>query len=67
MIISIFVLLYAILMISVGINEIYFSSTGESEFFISLLLTFSGTLVLLGLIWRFVGQRGERKRHKSQR
>ncbi|MBU3892417.1 hypothetical protein HF675_12200 [Serratia sp. JUb9] len=67
MIISIFVLLYAILMISVGINEIYFSSTGESEFFISLLLTFSGTLVLLGLIWRFVGRRGERKRHKSQR
>lgn len=66
MIISIFVLLYAILMISVGINEIYFTSTGESAFFISLLLTFFGALVLLGLIWRFAGRRSEKKRPKPQ-
>ena len=32
MIISILGLLYAILMISVGVNEIYFYSTGKSEF-----------------------------------
>jgi hypothetical protein len=48
MIISILGLLYAILMISVGVNEIYFYSTGKSEFLSSLMLTFSGTMLLSG-------------------
>ncbi|VXC82694.1 hypothetical protein [Serratia oryzae] len=46
-------LLYAILMISVGINEIYFYSTGKSEFLSSLMLTFSGSILLIAFVWQF--------------
>ncbi|TFZ50644.1 hypothetical protein E5C26_12905 [Serratia proteamaculans] len=46
-------LLYAILMISVGVNEIYFYSTGKSEFLSSLILTFSGTMLLVAFVWRW--------------
>jgi hypothetical protein len=46
-------LLYAILMISVGVNEIYFYSTGKSEFLSSLILTFSGTMLLVALVWQW--------------
>jgi hypothetical protein len=46
-------LLYAILMISVGINEIYFYSTGKSEFISSLMLTFSGSILLIAFVWQF--------------
>ena len=53
MIISILGLLYAILMIAVGVNEIYFYSTGKSEFLSSLLLTFSGTMLLVAFVWHW--------------
>ncbi|WP_413507767.1 hypothetical protein [Serratia proteamaculans] len=46
-------LLYAILIISVGVNEIYFYSTGKSEFLSSLLLTFSGTMLLVAFVWQW--------------
>lgn len=52
MIIFILGLLYAILMISVGVNEIYFYSTGKSEFLSSLMLTFSGSMLLVALVWQ---------------
>ncbi|CAI0803436.1 Uncharacterised protein [Serratia quinivorans] len=52
MILLILGLLYAILMISVGVNEIYFYSTGKSEFLSSLILTFSGTMLLVALVWQ---------------
>nr|WP_253328282.1 hypothetical protein [Serratia nevei] len=45
-------LLYAILMISVGVNEIYFYSTGESNFLTSLMLTFSGSMLLIAFVWQ---------------
>ncbi|MDP8704668.1 hypothetical protein P8975_05210 [Serratia marcescens] len=45
-------LLYAILMISVGINEIYFYSTGKSNFLTSLMLTFSGSMLLIAVVWQ---------------
>lgn len=45
-------LLYAILMISVGVNEIYFYSTGKSEFLSSLMLTFSGSMLLVAFVWQ---------------
>ena len=44
-------LLYAILMISVGVNEIYFYSTGKSNFLTSLMLTFSGSMLLIAFVW----------------
>jgi len=53
MVILIMGLLYAILMISVGINEIYFYSTGKSEFISSLMLTFSGSILLIAFVWQF--------------
>ncbi|AGP47052.1 hypothetical protein ACOMDM_12905 [Serratia plymuthica] len=52
MIIFILGLLYAILMISVGVNEIYFYSTGKSEFLSSLMLTFSGSMLLVAFVWQ---------------
>ncbi|VEA66001.1 Uncharacterised protein [Serratia plymuthica] len=52
MIIFILGLLYAILMISVGVNEIYFYSTGKSEFLTSLMLTFSGSMLLVAFVWQ---------------
>lgn len=42
-------LLYAILMISVGVNEIYYYTTGKSEFLTSLMLSFSGCMLLSAL------------------
>ncbi|MEL5346524.1 hypothetical protein PTR23_17550 [Serratia nevei] len=45
-------LLYAILMISVGVNEIYFYSTGKSNFLTSLMLTFSGSMLLIAFVWQ---------------
>lgn len=45
-------LLYAILMISVGVNEICFYSTGKSNFLTSLMLTFSGSMLLIAFVWR---------------
>ncbi|MCF1216660.1 hypothetical protein P9A09_05170 [Serratia marcescens] len=45
-------LLYAILMISVGVNEIYFYSTGKSNFLTSLMLTFSGSMLLIAVVWQ---------------
>lgn len=51
--IIIFGLLYAILMISIGMHEIFLYSTGESEFLSCLLLTFFGSLLLLAFIWQF--------------
>ncbi|MEL5349691.1 hypothetical protein PTR25_07885 [Serratia nevei] len=45
-------LLYAILMISVGVNEIYFYSTGKSNFLTSLMLTFSGSMLLIAFAWQ---------------
>jgi len=53
MIMLILGLLYAILMLAVGINEIYFHSTGKSEFFSSLMLTFSGSMLLVAFAWQF--------------
>ncbi|MFZ1874380.1 MAG: hypothetical protein WAU54_16605 [Chania sp.] len=53
MVILIMGLLYAILMISVGINEIYFYSTGKSEFISSLMLTFSASILLIAFVWQF--------------
>ncbi|MEE4411437.1 MULTISPECIES: hypothetical protein [unclassified Serratia (in: enterobacteria)] len=52
MIIFILGLLYAVLMISVGVNEIYFYSTGKSEFLASLMLTFSGSMLLVAFVWQ---------------
>lgn len=45
-------LLYAILMISVGVNEICFYSTGKSNFLTSLMLTFSGSMLLIAVVWQ---------------
>jgi len=45
-------LLYAILMISVGVNEIYYATTGKSEFLTSLMLTFSGSMLLVAFVWQ---------------
>ncbi|MEN4167223.1 hypothetical protein [Serratia marcescens] len=45
-------LLYAILMISVGVNEIYFYSNGKSNFLTSLMLTFSGSMLLIAFVWQ---------------
>ncbi|MHA0853655.1 hypothetical protein ACV094_18140 [Serratia nematodiphila] len=45
-------LLYTILMISVGVNEIYFYSTGKSNFLTSLMLTFSGSMLLIAFVWQ---------------
>ncbi|CAI0706523.1 Uncharacterised protein [Serratia entomophila] len=45
-------LLYAILMISVGVNEIYYTTTGKSEFLTSLMLTFSGSMLLVAFVWQ---------------
>lgn len=45
-------LLYAILMVSVGVNEIYFYSTGKSNFLTSLMLTFSGSMLLIAVVWQ---------------
>ncbi|POW99139.1 hypothetical protein C3460_03500 [Serratia marcescens] len=45
-------LLYAILMISAGVNEIYFYSTGKSNFLTSLMLTFSGSMLLIAVVWQ---------------
>lgn len=45
-------LLYAILMISVGVNEIYYYTTGKSEFLTSLMLSFSGCMLLVGFVWQ---------------
>ncbi|WP_261459682.1 hypothetical protein [Serratia marcescens] len=42
----------AILMISVGVNEIYFYSTGKSNFLTSLMLTFSGSMLLIAFVWQ---------------
>lgn len=53
MIISILGLLYSILMIAVGVNEIYFYSTGKSEFLSSLMLTFSGSMLLVAFAWQY--------------
>lgn len=53
MIISILGLLYAILMIAVCVNEIYFYSTGKSEFLSSLMLTFSGSMLLVAFAWQY--------------
>lgn len=52
MIIFILGLFYAILIISVGVNEIYFYSTGKSEFLSSLMLTFSGSMLLVAFVWQ---------------
>lgn len=46
-------LLYAILMISVGANEIYYHTTGKSEFLTSLMLCFSGGVLLVTFVWQF--------------
>ncbi|CAI1497221.1 Uncharacterised protein [Serratia quinivorans] len=53
MILLILGLLYAIFMIAVGVNEIYFYSTGKSEFLSSLMLTFSGTMLLVAFVWHW--------------
>ncbi|CAI0793518.1 Uncharacterised protein [Serratia entomophila] len=45
-------LLYAILMISVGVNEIYYTTTGKSEFLTSLMLSFSGSMLLVAFVWQ---------------
>lgn len=52
MIIFILGLLYAIFMISAGINEIFLHSTGQPAFLSSLLLTFTASLLLVALIWQ---------------
>ncbi|CAI0709246.1 hypothetical protein V2T44_04040 [Serratia ficaria] len=52
MMILILGLLYAILMIAVGVNEIYFYTTGKSEFLTSLTLTFSGSMLLVAFVWQ---------------
>ncbi|KFK94660.1 hypothetical protein IV04_09280 [Serratia sp. Ag1] len=53
MVILIIGLFYAIFMIAVGINEIYFYSTGESAFISSLILTFSAGILLGAFVWKF--------------
>ncbi|MFI8416324.1 hypothetical protein ACQKDS_08305 [Serratia sp. NPDC078593] len=62
--ISIFALLYAILMLSVGIHEIFFSTTDNVDFVISALLTFSGSLLLFAFIWHVNGKRYDKRRRK---
>jgi len=37
----------------VGVNEIYFYSTGKSEFLSSLMLTFSGSMLLVAFAWQY--------------
>jgi uncharacterized membrane protein len=53
MVILILGFLYGILMLTVGINEIYYYSTGKSEFLSSLMLTFSGSMLLIAFVWQF--------------
>jgi hypothetical protein len=52
MMIFILGLLYAIFMISAGINEIYLHSTGQTAFLSCLLLTATASLLLVAFVWQ---------------
>ncbi|HEI8865008.1 hypothetical protein [Serratia sp. AKBS12] len=62
MFISLLVLLYAILMVAVGLNEIYCRTTGNSAFLLIFLFILAGCLTLLALFWRLTGRQNRNPR-----